>query len=1152
MIRKLKKLLTVPTLIAVFLSTSAFGFRPIFHPPAVRIPLSIDDDLPVRTETAFGLQTTTFDTLEGTVTVNLPDDLAAGDTISGTVIVDAKKQAAPGDVNRKENSADQPIAMDELSGYVVEVAKQPTPSQTHDKDLTNPCNSPEQKQNDHSRVCRKWTIPEGVSRIPLVLKNRLGKIVSRTEVPVAPKGNVARAANDFSTPPVGQAGKPLSVNGPFDGDFANTRVTLANHPAKFLASSPRKVVVESPRDLNGPAEIQIEYKGNTVAKCTYRSISVKLAADKLNLIKGEQTTLTVNLSGLIGLLSPVSVQLTNKSPQTVSMGGGETQTLNVDPGDVNGNTFTAKRTLTGVQAGGFSISAVVDPIRSELVNCNSRTPGTTPTNTRESSKTKPPYRSDPADDPRTKPPYRSDPSDDARTKPADRAKPADDPKLKWYLVNPYGIDMGDGSFHAGRTLDVLVTKGGGVIAASETGGVWLLPSRAAAIPLSRDWENPEVNCLAFGPGGEGHVYAGLKNIGGSTTLRETDTSKPMPLRLIAPWKSITLPAAVGSIYQIAVVSSRIAIACDGGVYWSSIPSAAGTYTWTRAVGLPDGAFFSVAEAKGGGLIAGAWGNGELTDRNGIFVGTWNSSVSGSPTELTMHRAKITGIDSEFLYRVSIDSCVADRTRVYAMAVEKEYRVLDAVLRSDDGGETWRLTKPYYASDSGVHPKGTLLRSDLMGDERAGGSMHRLKVSPVNPNTLTVSGLWGYISRDAGDTWYPLADRPLSGVKSLHSDVHEVDFDPNDSTGKSLVFASDGGVATSTDLGNSWTDLNETYASLQLYGTIGRGFYGCGAISPEVYGDGTQDNGNVYTVLTGSLDPWKHLDDGDGGQWHTFRLGGFIRANSTSNADTIWRGTWNPDKRVVEQRIEIPVRIGGRDVTGTIKGLIAANVISPAHRNEKGQIMYTVGAIGGRVHGLFANDDGSDLHWEKLSEWVAPRDQIVSAVGSFTGKKICLGTFGPQDAQLYMVDTETGSVSPMGLLPKGVRPESSYDVDAKARVHRFIVLSDESAFALFSSYRPNSACLLRTTDGGETWEKILGPSQNLSSVELDRTTDTFYVCDAEHVWLSRNKGKTWIRASLGLPEHCQGNDLRFVAQADGKNFLYLATYGWSLWRVQTNP
>ena len=35
--KKLTKLLTIPTLIAVFLTTTVFGFRPIFHPPTISI-----------------------------------------------------------------------------------------------------------------------------------------------------------------------------------------------------------------------------------------------------------------------------------------------------------------------------------------------------------------------------------------------------------------------------------------------------------------------------------------------------------------------------------------------------------------------------------------------------------------------------------------------------------------------------------------------------------------------------------------------------------------------------------------------------------------------------------------------------------------------------------------------------------------------------------------------------------------------------------------------------------------------------------------------------------------------------------------------------------------------------------------------------------
>ncbi|MDQ6785507.1 MAG: hypothetical protein M3033_01625 [Acidobacteriota bacterium] len=353
----------------------------------------------VRTENQGGLTTTTFDTLVGTVTVNLPDDLAAGDTISGTVIAEEKKQAIPRDQAKNEVPANQSASMDELSGYVVEVATQETPMKQQGGNLIDFCKDPAQKQDEHSvSVCKKWSIPEGVSKIPVVLKNREGKIVSRAEVPVAPKVNqisglkfdtpdkggtsviqkVSPAkASDYLTPPVGQAGKPLSVTGPFDGDFANTAIKIGNQTAGFLASSPRKVIVRSPANVKGVAEMEVSYIGKIVAKCVYRSISVNLAADKLNLVKGEQTSLTVTLAGLIGLLSPVSIQLTNKSPGTVSMAGGETQTVNINPQEVNGDIFSVKRTLTGVQAGGFAINALVNPAKA-IPSCDSPISGNIP------------------------------------------------------------------------------------------------------------------------------------------------------------------------------------------------------------------------------------------------------------------------------------------------------------------------------------------------------------------------------------------------------------------------------------------------------------------------------------------------------------------------------------------------------------------------------------------------------------------------------------------------------------------------------------------------------------------------------------------------------------------------------------------------------
>src|SRR5262249_11233084 len=113
------------------------------------------------TETGFGLSTATFDTLQGTVTANLPDDLMAGDTISGTVVAEPKGRTS----DEKARNQDQ------LNGYVVELEKQQTPVD--------------------SKVA-KWAIPVGAATaIPLVLKNREGKEVARAIIPVNPQTEAA-------------------------------------------------------------------------------------------------------------------------------------------------------------------------------------------------------------------------------------------------------------------------------------------------------------------------------------------------------------------------------------------------------------------------------------------------------------------------------------------------------------------------------------------------------------------------------------------------------------------------------------------------------------------------------------------------------------------------------------------------------------------------------------------------------------------------------------------------------------------------------------------------------------------------------------------------------------------------------------------------
>src|SRR5438876_617458 len=105
-------------------------------------------------------------------------------------------------------------------------------------------------------------------------------------------------------------------------------------------------------------------------------------------------------------------------------------------------------------------------------------------------------------------------------------------KLKWERANPYGIeiDATKNAWHGGRVNDVLVNYVGTIIAAASKGGVWLIAGNGACIPLSESWENPDVLCLALGPG-KNHIYAGCSMTSPYTlpVLYETDDSKSTPL-----------------------------------------------------------------------------------------------------------------------------------------------------------------------------------------------------------------------------------------------------------------------------------------------------------------------------------------------------------------------------------------------------------------------------------------------------------------------------------------------------------------------------------------------------------------------------------------------------------------------------------------------
>lgn len=281
----------------------------------------------VDSEMAGGLNTTTFTTPRGKISVNLTDDLAAGDTLSGTVTAQPEGKT---EAERAQNQG-------ELSGYVIEMEKQQTraTSQT-----------------------LKWTIPAvvAVGTTALILKDKKGKEVARAPIPVLPESE--EAVGEFRIPEIGQQGRPVEVLGSFDGDFSTTNLSVGGEELQKLAESPRKVVARNTSNKTGPTQLAVQEQGRT-AHGEFRSLGIRLSAPKLDLLKGEQTTLTITVLGLEGIEKPVPLVLENRSSSVISMGGGNLQRISISPSQVQGDTYTTERPLTGIQRGAFTITATV-------------------------------------------------------------------------------------------------------------------------------------------------------------------------------------------------------------------------------------------------------------------------------------------------------------------------------------------------------------------------------------------------------------------------------------------------------------------------------------------------------------------------------------------------------------------------------------------------------------------------------------------------------------------------------------------------------------------------------------------------------------------------------------------------------------------------
>lgn len=281
-----------------------------------------------------GLSTVVFDTKYAIVSVYLPDDLQHGDKIFGTY-----------------NVYTAGITDEQLEYSLAQVRK-------YKFNFSNPDN--------HTNVMQTMiniTPNHLINLLPLKITSSL--ILSLTETynkvykqEIKPVSAPVIPVDGCLSPEHFLLGKPLRITGTFDGNGANTRVSIGNVNFQVMAESPRQCIVEVPEKMVLTDTMEIKVMEDFKPKCTQAVYPVKMTVgyDKIKVKKGETATIFITIKGLQHFGSSVKLTIENTTPEIVSMKNGNKQVIEITPEQVNGaKEYKLNFTVQGITSGDFFV-----------------------------------------------------------------------------------------------------------------------------------------------------------------------------------------------------------------------------------------------------------------------------------------------------------------------------------------------------------------------------------------------------------------------------------------------------------------------------------------------------------------------------------------------------------------------------------------------------------------------------------------------------------------------------------------------------------------------------------------------------------------------------------------------------------------------------
>lgn len=442
-------------------------------------------------------------------------------------------------------------------------------------------------------------------------------------------------------------------------------------------------------------------------------------------------------------------------------------------------------------------------------------------------------------------------------------------------------------------------------------------------------------------------------------------------------------------------------------------------------------------------------------------------------------------------RIGLTISQSDPNVLYATyTIDKVRNYFDGVYKSTDAGTSWDLVAFNQIDDVFAS---------------FGWFFGNIRVNPTDPDDIFCLGVPLYRSGDGGNNWFP-------NTNGMHVDFHGLEFHPQNPD--MVVAGNDGGVYISQDGGNIW-DKVETIPNNLIY-NMEVDFQ-----QPEQLYCGLQDQGTNRT-LTGNLDDYQRILGGDG--FHVivdptdnnyiyceYQFGVLFRSSDGGNdLDFIFNADGNDDRT----NWNTPVVMDPSDPQTLYYG---------ANR-------------------LWQTKDRGD-NWSAISPDLSDG---LHPSGSLSYGTITTIAISPTNPEVIYVGTDDGNVQVS--FDEGDTWENISDGLPDRFVTTVAVHPDDpnTAFATFSGFRNVDYLphVLRTEDGGQTWEDISGnlPEIPINDIAIDPDEpQVMYIGNDMGVWYTINDGQSWEVLGNNLPMTIV---LDLVLHAPTKT-LHAATFGRSI-------